>query len=265
MELKLEKNWTAIQGQTEKLVDSDVFAPAGKVVDLATTERGQLLEDAFEVRNATTGNKEEIEDLEKEKEAVEEQLSELHDSEEDEMTDETSDRIDILDNRLDEINETLDELNENGYQLDEVQEYWIVSIRLANFLAENNEVIIDFENFFVWGRQCSGQHMKLDHVIQQAAKKFGYLYDVAIRDDYSKQIILLWEKNLPDYVVSIIKDAAKKTVDTNNGTIYLVEEVLPLLESMNNQSEKAYFPEWIAAFKRQVTLKGIVAIEVLNA
>jgi len=58
---------------------------------------------------------------------------------------------------------------ENG-EYPEVYEYWAVSQWLANKLEEKGEVIFEMLDFIVWGRQCTGQAIIMDGVIEEIAE-----------------------------------------------------------------------------------------------
>ena len=52
----------------------------------------------------------------------------------------------------------------------EIFEYWAVENWLAERLEEQGEIIFDCLDFIVWGRQCTGQAIKMDGVIKDIAK-----------------------------------------------------------------------------------------------
>lgn len=56
----------------------------------------------------------------------------------------------------------------------EIMEHWFVSDFLAKKLREKGERVVQIEGDYVWGRACSGQHLKHDLVIQQIAKELPY-------------------------------------------------------------------------------------------
>ena len=58
--------------------------------------------------------------------------------------------------------------DENG-QYPEIYEYWAISGWLAERLEEKNEIVFDCLDFIVWGRECTGQAICLDNVIQNIA------------------------------------------------------------------------------------------------
>ena len=53
----------------------------------------------------------------------------------------------------------------------EIYEYWAVSEWLAEQLEEQGEIIFEYLDFNVWGRQYTGQAIKMDEVIENIAKK----------------------------------------------------------------------------------------------
>ena len=59
---------------------------------------------------------------------------------------------------------------ENG-EYPEVFEFWAVSEWLADKLEEQGEVIFEMLDFIVWGRQCTGQAIALDNVMQEIAEE----------------------------------------------------------------------------------------------
>ena len=56
----------------------------------------------------------------------------------------------------------------------EIFEFWAVSEWLGDRLKEKDEVIFKMLDFIVWGRQATGQAIKLDEVIQEIAKEFNF-------------------------------------------------------------------------------------------
>ena len=64
--------------------------------------------------------------------------------------------------------------NEEGKKDDdgeypEIYEYWAVSNWLADKLKEQDEIIFEMLDFNVWGRQCTGQAIYMDNVIEEIA------------------------------------------------------------------------------------------------
>lgn len=53
----------------------------------------------------------------------------------------------------------------------EVFEWWVVCGWLADDLEEAGEVILEYAGSIWWGRQCTGQAIKLDGVMQNIARK----------------------------------------------------------------------------------------------
>jgi hypothetical protein len=73
---------------------------------------------------------------------------------------------------LDIINcyETKDEAKENGHEEPEAQEiyeWWAVSEWFAEKLQEQGEPVLRNDYGVWWGRTCTGQSIKLDHVINR--------------------------------------------------------------------------------------------------
>lgn len=63
--------------------------------------------------------------------------------------------------------------DDNG-EYPEIYEYWSVSEWLADKLEGRDEVIFEMLDFIVWGRQCTGQAIKLDCVIQDIAEEYNF-------------------------------------------------------------------------------------------
>lgn len=57
----------------------------------------------------------------------------------------------------------------------EVYEYYIISDWLYGKLKEHNEIVIDNDYFYIWGRTCTGQSIFLDYVIQKICNDMGIL------------------------------------------------------------------------------------------
>lgn len=57
----------------------------------------------------------------------------------------------------------------------DVYEHWAVTGWFMKRLAEHGEVTGDLLDFNVWGRSCTGQAIKLDHVIQSIAAEMQIL------------------------------------------------------------------------------------------
>ena len=53
----------------------------------------------------------------------------------------------------------------------EIYEFWAVSEWLGDKLKEKGEVTFEMLDFMVWGRQTTGQAIKLDEVIQEIAEE----------------------------------------------------------------------------------------------
>jgi len=53
-----------------------------------------------------------------------------------------------------------------------IYEFWAVGEWLGDRLEEKGEIIFKIPNFIVWGRQTTGQAIKLDEVIQEIAEKY---------------------------------------------------------------------------------------------
>ena len=58
--------------------------------------------------------------------------------------------------------------DEQGYEdeLREPLEFWIVSDQLASFLQERGELLTHYFEFWIWGRETSGQSIEMDAVIE---------------------------------------------------------------------------------------------------
>lgn len=59
--------------------------------------------------------------------------------------------------------------DENG-EYPEIMEFWAVSDWMANKLEEKGEVVFEMLDFNVWGRQCTGQRIKMDYIMEEIAK-----------------------------------------------------------------------------------------------
>ncbi|MCD6402661.1 hypothetical protein J7L36_02310 [bacterium] len=58
---------------------------------------------------------------------------------------------------------------DKGEEYPQIYEYWAVTEWLAEKLKEKGEVVFELWDFHVWGRQTTGQAIKLDPVIQEIA------------------------------------------------------------------------------------------------
>jgi len=56
----------------------------------------------------------------------------------------------------------------------EIFEWWSVSDWLADKLENRNEIVFEYLDFKVWGRQTTGQAIKLDKVIQEIAEEYNF-------------------------------------------------------------------------------------------
>ena len=56
----------------------------------------------------------------------------------------------------------------------EIFEYWAVSEWLADDLEKQGEVVFEMLDFIVWGRQCTGQAIALDGIIQKIAQEYNF-------------------------------------------------------------------------------------------
>lgn len=66
------------------------------------------------------------------------------------------------------------EADENG-EYPEIFEFWAVSDWLYEKLEERGEVVFEMLDFNVWGRQCTGQAICLDGIIQKlAGEEMGF-------------------------------------------------------------------------------------------
>lgn len=61
------------------------------------------------------------------------------------------------------------------YEDFKIYEYYIVSNWLCKKLKENNEIVIENDYFYIWGRTCTGQTIILDYVIQKICNDIGIL------------------------------------------------------------------------------------------
>ena len=64
--------------------------------------------------------------------------------------------------------------NEDEWTEPEIYEFWSVSDWLYDKLKEKGEIVFECLDFNVWGRQTTGQAIKLDNVIQEIAKEFNF-------------------------------------------------------------------------------------------
>lgn len=60
--------------------------------------------------------------------------------------------------------------DEDNGEYPEIYEYWAISTWLADKLEAKGEVIFEMLDFVVWGRQCTGQAIYMDEVIQDIAE-----------------------------------------------------------------------------------------------
>jgi len=67
------------------------------------------------------------------------------------------------------INDEGEKDEENG-EYPEIYEFWSVSGWIADRLEAKGEIIFDYLDFIVWGRQCTGQAIYMDEVIQDIAE-----------------------------------------------------------------------------------------------
>jgi len=72
---------------------------------------------------------------------------------------------------LKENPELLDEAKNYDYGESEIYEFWAVDEWLANKLENKGEIIFKMLDFIVWGRQTTGQAIKMDNVIQEIAEE----------------------------------------------------------------------------------------------
>jgi hypothetical protein len=63
------------------------------------------------------------------------------------------------------------EPDENGDSYPEIMEWWAVSGYLYNILKEKGEVVGEVLDFYVWGRQCTGQMIAMDSLIEGIAEE----------------------------------------------------------------------------------------------
>ena len=64
--------------------------------------------------------------------------------------------------------------NEDEWTEPEIYEFWSVSDWLYNKLKEKGEIVFECLDFNVWGRQTTGQAIKLDDVIQKIAEEINF-------------------------------------------------------------------------------------------
>jgi hypothetical protein len=70
-----------------------------------------------------------------------------------------------------ELNEGI---NEDYWSEPEIYEFWSVSDWLYEKLKARGEIVFDCLDFHVWGRQTTGQAIKLDAVIQEIAEEYNF-------------------------------------------------------------------------------------------
>lgn len=51
----------------------------------------------------------------------------------------------------------------------EIYEWWLVTPWLAEKLIAQGEVVFEFRHSWFWGRQCTGQSIQLDGILQKIA------------------------------------------------------------------------------------------------
>ena len=64
--------------------------------------------------------------------------------------------------------------NKDEWTEPEIYEFWSVSDWLYDKLKEKGEIVFECLDFNVWGRQATGQAIKLDDVIQKIAEEFNF-------------------------------------------------------------------------------------------
>jgi hypothetical protein len=69
---------------------------------------------------------------------------------------------------FDDLGGLLGEEGEDG-NMPEVLEYWLVTPWLAEKLKARGELVENFQDLDIWGRQTSGQSITLDTVIEDIA------------------------------------------------------------------------------------------------
>ena len=52
-------------------------------------------------------------------------------------------------------------------ELREPLEFWIISDQLAAFLQERGELLTHYFEFWIWGREATGQAIEMDYVIEE--------------------------------------------------------------------------------------------------
>jgi len=56
----------------------------------------------------------------------------------------------------------------------EIYEFWSVSDWLYERLKERGEIVFEYLDFYVWGRQTTGQAIYMDKVIQDIAEEYKF-------------------------------------------------------------------------------------------
>jgi hypothetical protein len=144
----------ANQRQTGELVAREVLACAsmfvGRLIQLETQETGSLDYES-EAQNLMGGYKQ-CEHCEGERTIYNE------DSEEDEECSEC--------------------YGEGEISVD-IYEHWIVSDWLGRHLKQRDEVVEEYYGLTIWGRQCSGQAIKLDGVMEQIVDELSMFKELA--------------------------------------------------------------------------------------
>ena len=77
----------------------------------------------------------------------------------------------------------VDHLTKTDYELewdtpedaDEIYEWWLVTRYLATKLSGHQEVIVSDGLYYWWGRQCTGQAILFDNVIEDIAREMEIL------------------------------------------------------------------------------------------
>jgi len=69
----------------------------------------------------------------------------------------------------DDLRGLFGEEDEEG-RIAEVLEYWVITPRLAEELKARGELVTEFFDLDIWGRQTSGQHIADDAVILEIAE-----------------------------------------------------------------------------------------------
>lgn len=151
----------------KRIVNQDILVCQSMLVD------GMLKKEVFnydDIENMYVDNSSKIEELNNNKEVLENEKNEKIDNLQENNENEANLIEENFEKQISGIDDQIEELEGEQEEPQEAYEWWVVSEWLEGKLRDNNEILLVTDYGTWWGRQTTGQAIEMDYIMEKIAQ-----------------------------------------------------------------------------------------------